>query len=255
VYQVEKKINKQIVYLKAFNDKLLKEKYSLVRRNNKQTISNQQIKISVRCYSSDLNVFQQVFFENEYQDLINVIQEDKIRINTIIDCGANIGLSSVYFHLHYPQAKICAIEPLESNYQLVIENLEMNNINSEVILGAIWNTKTKLGLNFNFRDGKEWSTTTNPLTDEGEIETYTIGELMQIMNFSSIDLLKIDVEGAEKQIFDKTISDLDFLSKTNVIVIEIHDEFNCREMIYKELENYGFEYFEKGELTIAIKKR
>ena len=65
------------------------------------------------------------------------------------------------------------------------------------------------------------------------------------------DILKIDIEGAERFIFDDRASQ-DFLDKTRVLVIEIHDEFNIRSSIYKELRKRGFSIVEQGELTLGV---
>ena len=70
-------------------------------------------------------------------------------------------------------------------------------------------------------------------------------------NLKSITLLKIDIEGAERFIFDDNV-DLSFLSITKVIAIEIHDEFQIREKIYSILKKNNFHLFESGELTIGI---
>ena len=64
--------------------------------------------------------------------------------------------------------------------------------------------------------------------------------------------MNIDIEGSEKQIFDKNNSDLEFLKITKCIAIEIHDFFDCRKQIYDILDCYGFTYFNEGELTIAV---
>jgi hypothetical protein len=69
-----------------------------------------------------------------------------------------------------------------------------------------------------------------------------------------IDILKIDIEGSEKQVFTQVGASLDFLRITRCLVIEIHDEFNCREDIYNILTANHFEISEAGEMTIAINK-
>ena len=67
-------------------------------------------------------------------------------------------------------------------------------------------------------------------------------------------MLKIDIEGAERFIFDESVN-LDYLDKIKIIVIEIHDEFDIREDIYKVLKNNNYLLIESGELTTAINKK
>ena len=75
---------------------------------------------------------------------------------------------------------------------------------------------------------------------------------MQEYKFETIDILKIDIEGSEKEVFTGANADVSFLSKTKCIAVEIHDEFDCRDAIYSILTKYNFKYFDSGELTIGI---
>ena len=68
-----------------------------------------------------------------------------------------------------------------------------------------------------------------------------------------IDILKIDIEGGERFLFDDRKS-FSFLDKTRILVIEIHDEFNIRPRIYRILKDKNFMLLENGELSIAFNK-
>ena len=70
-----------------------------------------------------------------------------------------------------------------------------------------------------------------------------------------MDILKIDIEGSEKQIFTSPVANFNFLKSTKCIAIEIHDEFDCREEICNILTDYGFVLFNQGELTIGINQK
>ncbi len=72
----------------------------------------------LRPNTSDLDVFQQVFIEEEYEFALDRDPE------VIIDAGSNIGLASIYYSIKYPDAKIIAIEPEGSNYILLKENIK-----------------------------------------------------------------------------------------------------------------------------------
>ena len=73
--------------------------------------------IRLRTKSSDINTFYQVIFNLDYD--IPVSQEP----NVILDLGANIGLASVYFLNKYPQSAVIAVEPEESNFNMLQLNL------------------------------------------------------------------------------------------------------------------------------------
>lgn len=128
-----------------------------------------------------------------------------------------------------------------------------NNVGKYKILeGGIWNKNANLSLNRDFRDGKEWSIN---LTEnvKGEIKGYSLSGLLETYN-QPVDILKIDIEGGEKALFEDQDYSTSFLRKVKIIAIEIHDEFDCREMIYGALKKSNFIYYESGETTIGINK-
>jgi hypothetical protein len=69
--------------------------------------------------ASDVRVIRQIFLKEQYREL----QGEK-NVRRIIDCGANIGCSAVYFLSKYPDAELIAIEPDEDNCRLLRKNLE-----------------------------------------------------------------------------------------------------------------------------------
>jgi len=211
--------------------------------------------IYLRKKGSDIDVFNQIFLMDEYQPLVLAIKKHNIEISTIIDLGANIGLSTIYFNNAFENAKIYAIEPDNGNFkQLHLNIRNKHNILAENV--AIWTKKIDLIENSEnpFRGGGNWAKTFIPARKEingSKISGVTLGDLIIKYNLKTIDLLKIDIEGAERYIFDEE-NNLDFLAHTKVIAIEIHYEFNIRSNIYKILKKYSFVLFETGELTIGI---
>jgi FkbM family methyltransferase len=101
--------------------------------------------------------------------------------------------------------------------------------------GGVWNKDTTLMLNRAFRDGKDWSISLEESkAGDGDINGYSLTKIVAKIN-GNIDILKIDIEGAEKMIFeDETATD--FLNKVKCIAIEIHDELFIREKIYSVLK-------------------
>ena len=103
-----------------------------------------------------------------------------------------------------------------------------------------------------FRDGRDWSIATKE-TEDGAIKGITVSEIIEENKLEYITLLKIDIEGAERFILREG-ADLTFLKLTQIIALEIHDEFNIRDGIYELLINNNFFLLESGELTIGINK-
>ena len=248
----ERQINEYYFHLINFNGFLKQE-------NDNNFVSNYPdfealIKLRKRP-SSDLNVFAQIYQYQEYKPLVETFQKHftNDKILNIIDAGSNIGLTSVYLSKYFPNSNFITIEPDTSNFDNVTYNLEANGIQNAVIIkGGLWSKNTNLKLVNDFRDKNDWSIRVEETKEVGNLKAFSVNYLMEKNQFETIDILKIDIEGSEKEVFTGSNADVSFLSKTKCIAIEIHDEFDCREAINQILTRYNFKFFESGELTIGI---
>lgn len=143
------------------------------------------------------------------------------------------------------------MEPDSSNFEQLNYNVSKNNINSSCLNAGIWSKSGKLNLVKDFRDKNDRSIRVED-SETGTIRAISMMDLIKKYHVKNIDILKIDIEGAEKEIFDKEKSDLSFLNITKCLAIEIHDEFDCRKDIEDVLYEYNFELLKSGELTIGI---
>jgi FkbM family methyltransferase len=205
--------------------------------------------------SSDLDVFAQVFGDLEYK---SVVDNFKANFKTnqslrIIDAGSNIGLTTLYFSRFFADAEFICIEPNVSNLDVLTFNLDANSIaNTHKIRAGVWSKNTNLNIISDFRGHYDWSYRVVEAENETDLKAFSIPYLVEKFNWDSIDILKMDIEGSEKEVFTNPASDISFLAITKCIAIEIHDEFDCREAICKILKNSGFSLFNSGELTIGV---
>lgn len=202
---------------------------------------------------SDYDVFKQIFNNKEYQIII-----DLFRLNTefsnqkiIIDAGANIGLTTLFFANALLNYKIFSIEPSLDNFKMCEKNIQNNNVK---LFDRALSEKENMrySVERNFRDKKDWSITTKSDV-AGDIIGISLPEIIKENNLNYISLLKIDIEGAERFIFNKE-NDLSYLKITQIVALEIHDEFNIRKSIEAILVEKNFLLFNSGELTIGINK-
>jgi len=126
-------------------------------------------------------VYRDIFQRHEH--LLDPPTEPK----TIVDIGANIGLTSVYFANRWPKTRIIAIEPEPSNYALLLKNAQSYpQITPE--LAALWKEPAMLDL---FNPGKgEWAFQTK-VSANGKTRGVTVDEVMQTYQLDNIDLLKM----------------------------------------------------------------
>lgn len=203
--------------------------------------------------SSDILVYNQIYGYKEYEYVVNLYLKNFGPVSSpvkIIDAGGNIGLSSIYFMQRFPDSKVIIIEPEKENF----EELSFNLVKYDNIIkinGALWKNNCKLNIVNDFRDKSDWAFRVEE-SKNGSVSAFSMDYLMKEHDFDFVDILKIDVEGAEKEIFTSKDSNLDFLQKTKCIAIEIHDEFKCKEQILQILADYGFSIYFEQESTIGI---
>jgi FkbM family methyltransferase len=247
-----KDLKKQRSFNKTINDlgfAIQDEEINLILTSN-------LLKIVLRKQSSDIEAFNQVFVNNEYGILLDFFKINNISPVTIVDVGSNIGLTSLKFLTNFPLARIFCLEPDPNNFIQLEKNLFDFKERVCFIQKALWPNDEELEFDFSFRDGKDWSRRVISRSWEAKPCFTTRGipmlNLINKYNLNKIDLLKIDIEGAEERIFRQS-NDLSFLEIVNIIAIEIHDEFNCRNEIYNILKLNKFTLFNSGEITIGIK--
>ncbi len=135
----------------------------------------------------------------------------------ILDIGAHIGIATLFFKAHYPTSSIFAVEPLEANYKLLMHNIEKNGLSENVkgVNAAVgsasgesdfyyhgeMNVESRWLSNAGFLPGS-WKGTqiSAKITVETVTLDYVIEEALRWGDCDKIDLLKMDVEGAESGI-------------------------------------------------------
>ena len=210
-------------------------------------LKNYRHPIFLRNESSDINVFGQVIYEKEY--------EFKYRVNpsVIVDCGANIGMATIFFKNKFPEATIISVEPEPSNFKLLQKNTEQYP-NVHCLNYGIWNRSTHLKITNNTRGN--WGFTVEEADKEANdtIQAISIDEIMKRYQLDHIDILKIDIEGSERKLFESNTGK--WLPFVKVIVIEFHDATvkDCVKTFHKALEAYEYEIKTHGESVICYLK-
>ena len=206
-----------------------------------------------RIFESDFQVLEQIIFDEEYLALVNLIQNENYKPKTLIDCGANVGYTSLYLASFFKFDKIISVEPNPETFDILSYNLKKLELQSSIILEkkGVWSTTTYLSVNKEFRDGRAWSYSLYEDKLKGTIPVISLNDLINLNAIDRIDILKIDIEGSEANIFKDEKNIKLFLAKTKYIAIEIHDEFDCRSQIEKVLKESNFVCFKSGELTIG----
>lgn len=187
--------------------------------------------------------YKEVFEHREYDYPNCTVQKDDV----VVDCGANIGIFTRYASSKLAK-QIISIEPAPSNYNCLVKNTaDLDNcILFNRAVSNVLSTKTLfLDVNSGGHSFISYDINNTKTGKDVEVDCITIDTLFDTGVVEKIDFLKVDVEGAELEIFEG-ISDIN-LQKINKMAIEYHHaKFNfdedVRSNFIDRLVKNGFEY-------------
>ncbi len=204
----------------------------------------------LRLNTTDPLVWFSVFHQEDYGARLPF--EPKV----IIDAGAYTGFSAIYLANRYPLARIIAIEPDYSNFQLLTKNCRRYPMITPVG-AALWFEDTEVIL-YPQPEG-HWAssvvrreTAARNVINGRPVRAICIETLMALFDLGTVDLLKLDVEGAEKEILEYSGTWIDHIG---AIFIELHDRLRpgCTEAL--GVATRGFEHCPVSPMTTLLINR
>jgi FkbM family methyltransferase len=217
------------------------------------TVPGSDIKVFLRLGSSDISVFNGIFRWQEYSwDLAR-------QPRTIIDGGAYTGLSAIYFTMRYPGVRVIAVEASQRNFELLVRNTSAFP-NIVPVHAALWPKAGSLALTdpgtglwgLQVRDsGEPGSAAPQSGGQPGDlVRAITIDDIIRDHDLGKVDLLKVDIEGAEKELFSAPES---WLAHVDAICIELHDWFKpgCARTFFTAVADFGVEAWRGENVLVA----
>jgi len=221
--------SKSFKFAKNLNDK--SHNISTFTWNNK--------KVHYRTSSSDMTLIYEILLKSYYKREYYFSEEIKPKV--IFDIGGNIGITSIYLASIFPDAIIYTFEPLKENFKILqrntsqFENIKVFNVG----LGAK-NGSFKVYLsdnNENYGGVSFYSEVEGNLSEPfTKCEVKNVNDIIEELGISSVDLIKIDTEGAEYDIL--TSLKREILKKTSWITGELHGNRDFELLNY--LNSLGF---------------
>ncbi|MBN1326271.1 FkbM family methyltransferase [Candidatus Falkowbacteria bacterium] len=200
-------------------------------KEEKTVFNNKELILTLRS-QADKSVFEEIFKLGEYKAAEEKIKDAK---NCVIDAGAQAGFFGLYARALNPDVKIIAIEPDEENLAAMEKNFSQNNIKDiEIISSALAGTRSvrDFFVSADFHDHSLNKNLVKKIARKVKVQGLTLGDILKKYNIEKIDLLKLDIEGTEYEVF-KSLSQDDW-EKINSIVLEYHDFLNFN---HEALEN------------------
>jgi FkbM family methyltransferase len=176
-------------------------------------------KISTLNYSDLRFLFEEVFYKNEY--FIKINSEKPI----IFDCGANIGFATIFLKWVYPDSEIYSFEPDKKTFDLLSKNVGQNNLkNVHLFNCAVSNFDGQIDFYNDVDNPGSLLMSTKPertSMNVAQVKSISISSFMTSHNIESLDLLKIDIEGSEKEV----VEDLEksrLIERVSKVILEYH---------------------------------
>ena len=201
----------------------------------------------MRYGTSDEAVFNQVFIDRQYACAQKIL--DRRKSSFVIDCGANVGYTSLYFMATNPKLCVMAVEPDVSNYELCKRNLQFFKSRATVLPVAVWGQPTALRI-YSRGFGKEWGVRVAPPQpgDSANVDGLSVPQLLERAGRFHVDLLKLDIDGSESALFSAG-PEL-WLDRVKSIVVELHGP-ECEDIFWRALAGYEYVSSRSGELVLC----
>ena len=201
--------------------------------------------LALRPKTHDIDIFEQIF----------LFRDCEVKLHTeprfIVDAGAHIGCSALFFASLFPRANVIAIEADLGNYELLVRNTR-DNQRIRAIHGAVWHRPEAVVI-ANEQDDP-WTFQVKSAHGESTIKGLTLSSIISECGFEKIDLLKLDIEGAEREVFEAAD---DWISKTDVIIVELHERFRpgCEAAVLSAASRCRFEITQRHTYNIVAQRR
>jgi FkbM family methyltransferase len=167
-------------------------------------------------------------------------------VAAIVDAGANVGYATLFFAERYPSAKILSIEPDGANCALFRRNLAGFS-NVVLIQAALWSKCTPLLIeNPNDASCALRVVEANQMTSSA-IPGRDVPAIIDALGLRPIDILKVDIEGAERQVFSEGTEQ--WIDQVQTLVIETHGP-DAAQIVDTVMVGAGFSHLLRGEKHI-----
>jgi FkbM family methyltransferase len=218
-------------------------------------VPGSEVKLLVRPGTTDVIVFNDVFHGKEHEWIFSTPPQ------VILDAGAYTGLSTSYFAIRYPQARVIALEPDTQNFALLKRNVSSFK-NVQAIKGALWSQSGALILTdpgsgswaFRVTEPAAPSVDSTNVASEpsngSRVQAFSVPDIMRECGVDRIDLLKLDIEGSEKEVLSDSDS---WIRHVSAISIELHDRFKpgCSRAFFNAISDFPIELRRGEKILVA----
>jgi FkbM family methyltransferase len=184
------------------------------------------------------HLYREVFARQHYY--FRAVSEAPV----ILDCGANVGMASLYFKWLYPRSTVRAFEPDPATFRLLKQNILQNNMDVETYNCALWDRDADVDFFVDSKSPGSLLMSTDVTRSKGQpikVPGRRLSEFIQ----GEVDFVKLDVEGAEHRVLGDLVQS-GKVASIRQMVVEYHHRIGQQKSCLAEflllLEEAGFEY-------------
>lgn len=189
--------------------------------------------VAYRLNRGDIQSIREVLLDEVYR--LPFPLEPKV----IVDLGANIGLTSLYLKNRYEPAVVIAVEADATNAELTRRNCEPLGV---TVIEAAIGPHDGIARFFASNESN-LGAVSGPDGEGTEVPMISMPTLLDDLGITTIDLLKMDIEGGEQVLLD---GPTEWLSRVRAIIAEFHPGVVDYEGLVRRLVEHGFRYFPAG---------
>jgi FkbM family methyltransferase len=221
--------------------------------------SGSRDEFAIRPAESDLFAASQIFGWEDYRLSDDVIKRlnsvakswrAEGHIPIVVDGGANVGYASIYFAHKFPDALVVAIEPDPDTFVMLQKNTSRRE-QIRPVHGALWRDES--GVELKHRSTGSWATSAVPSSKNGSIPSWRIEELLRQIPRGRVLVLKLDIEGAERQVFEASP---ETVRAAPCVMVEPHDYDRvggaCLTYLYRAISGKEVDTLIQGDLMILL---
>ncbi|WP_405848751.1 FkbM family methyltransferase [Streptomyces sp. NBC_01518] len=212
----------------------------------------QAARVRIRRNQSDLLILWQVFLKRFYELGVHYrLDRDIDTLDTIVDLGGNTGLAASYFTARYRPRTLLTVEPIPQNLAVLRHNATLSGLDwkiepaavagesgtAEFTVSAFWDTCTAVPAVADLRRTRPYRLENVLARPNVRVPARTVDELLTKHGIDHVDLLKVDVEGSEAEVFSQVQP---WMEQVERIVLEVHDKYIDGDIVRKTMSAAGF---------------
>jgi FkbM family methyltransferase len=189
--------------------------------------------VLVRLGSSDWYCLEEVFLQGEYAEVVKHLARDgAASVKTVVDLGANVGMSVRFWRHAFPGVRVVAVEPDSANIAMAVRNVAEASDGQTAPADVTFIeacVAARPGSVYLDRSGGEYAFR---MSDHGQGATVPAITVPQVLERAAlqgrVDLLKCDIEGAEAEVFADCSA---WIGRVNHLAIEIHAPYTLEKLM------------------------